>query len=42
MTSNRIVLPKLASNSVTISLRIFSGPKSRDTTIIEIPKMARP
>jgi hypothetical protein len=40
MANNRIVLPKLASNSVTTSLRIFSGPNSRDTTITEIPKMA--
>src|SRR5215211_6549482 len=31
---------KQASNSVTTSLRIFSGPNSRDTTITEIPKMA--
>jgi len=40
MANNSIVLPKLASNSVTISLRIFSGPNSRDTTITEIPKTA--
>src|SRR5215208_3953479 len=40
MANNRIVLPKLASSSVTISLRIFSGPNSRDTTITESPKMA--
>jgi hypothetical protein len=40
MASNSIVLPKLASNSVTISRKIFSGPNSRDTTITEIPKMA--
>jgi hypothetical protein len=40
MANNRIVLPKLASSYVTISLRIFSGPNSRDTTITESPKMA--